>query len=114
LISCKNERRVQKILIKFFESPLIFLYRLEKEQIVAFFRGFQSAAGDDFDLTNQISTKLSTEFQIAKSNPGWPGQVQEYADIKGVDFFNAIVAICLVAISYLPPRYLMENPKLVF
>lgn len=89
----KSENK--KILIKFFERPLMFLYRLEKEQIVAFVTGFQSAAGDDFDLTNQISTKLRTEYQIAKSNPGWPSQVQEYADMKGVDFFNALKEISI-------------------
>jgi hypothetical protein len=89
----KSEHK--KILITFFEKPFMFLYRLEKEQIVAYLAGFQSAAGDDFDLTNRISARLRTAYQITKSNPGWPGQVQTYADMKGIDFFHALKEISM-------------------
>lgn len=77
----------------------MFVYRLEREQIVAFLTGFQSAAGEDFDLTAQISAKLRIEYEITKSNPGWPGQVQEYADRKEIDFFNALKEIAIPILS---------------
>lgn len=73
----------------------MFVYRTEKEQVVAFLTGFQSAAGNDFDLITQVSTKLREKYKITKSNPGWPGQVQDYADLKGIDFFNALKDIAM-------------------
>ncbi|MCW3465022.1 hypothetical protein [Chitinophaga nivalis] len=80
---------------KFLERPLMFVYQIEKGQIVAFLTGYELAAGDDFDLTDQLSAQLRITHKIPKSNPGWPGQVQEYADKKGIDFFNAFKEIAL-------------------
>ncbi|SHM70718.1 hypothetical protein SAMN05216311_10325 [Chitinophaga sp. CF418] len=67
----------------------MYVYQLEKEQVVAFITGFETGSGGEVNISEQVSEWLKTEHRITKSNPGWPGQVQQYADQKGIGWFNA-------------------------
>jgi len=77
------------VIIHFLKRPLMYVYGLEKEQVIAFIHGFEAGAGKNANIGEQVSEWLKNEHQITKSNPGWPGQVQQYADQKGISWFNA-------------------------
>lgn len=79
----------KEVIVHFLKRPLMYVYQLEKEQVVAFITGFEAGSGRKANLSAQVSEWLKNEHRITKSNPGWPGQVQQYADQKGISWFNA-------------------------
>lgn len=79
----------KEVIIHFLRRPLMYVYRLDKEQIVAFIRGFEIGSEGNVNLSEQVSTWLKNRHQITKSNPGWPGQIQVYADRKSISWFDA-------------------------
>jgi len=78
-----------EVIAHFLKRPLMYVYQLEKEQVVAFINGLEAGSIRKIAITEQVSEWLKNEHRITKSKPGWPGQVQQYADRRGISWFNA-------------------------
>ena len=73
----------------FLDKPLMYIYELDKKQVIAFIHGFQT--GDqNLGLTTLISNLLETRERIIKEARGCPQQIQIYADKKGLKWFEAM------------------------
>jgi hypothetical protein len=77
----------KKAISHFLDRPLMYLYKIEKEQIVAFIHGFE--IGNNPQFTDELSNLLENKYKIKRRALGWPFQVQKFSEIKSLDWFDA-------------------------
>lgn len=62
-------------LTHFLRRPLMYVYQLDKEQIVASITGLEIGSKGSINISEQVSDRLKNKHQIYKSSQGWPGQI---------------------------------------
>lgn len=70
----------------------LMVYPINKISIINFIYGFEAGIGHN-TFTSELKEYLEGKYDIYGSNPGWPRQVQLYAEKNNLEWSEAFIKI---------------------
>ena len=68
------------LLLNFILRTGMFIYKENKDTIIAFIHGFESGWNNNRQFTETLSDSLGKEFKIRRNATGWHGQIERIAE----------------------------------
>jgi len=76
----------KKRLLHFLARPAMYIFPVDKNNIVSFVTGYEIGSDDACDFTSILNDHIGVKHGIARNSTGWPGQIQQYSEAQGVDW----------------------------
>ena len=82
-----------KTLSFFLTRTGMYVCPVAKDNIVSFLHGYEAGSQGKCNFTELISRRLETQYNARRMASGWPHQIEQYVEKKGLDWLQGFVFI---------------------